>query len=290
MDFCRQMLELSHKICDFIENGENVGEESLTDYLIWKLKKVNLQYNFFRCIKFTRSKENKIGADFELIFHFIDRNNNQDISFVIQAKKLFRNSGKKTVFENDGYCGKLKYPENTCNQLNTLLCHCEKNRKFPFYLFYTQLDKRTQVKCEYIPWNIIKSCIVLVDAYSIKNIVETLCNGCGRNSNRYNLKKEEIIKEGNPFCCLFCCPLARGTNPGPIEHLLNYLESYYPNLFKERKAEEYINAIPEYVEKILDNKLSFEDLKKYGLLRFDNGREILTYRGIAIFDLTQKRV
>jgi hypothetical protein len=123
------------------------------------------------------------------------------------------------------------------------------------------------------------TCLVLVDAYSVRKIADN----CKNNKSR-ELHKKDILKEGNPFCCIFCCPLAYGFGNGDVPPIVptlggirRYLIEYYPSVTKE--FGEFLQQVPEYVLLLRDKKefserdfSKFRDifLKKNGRLRFRN--------------------
>jgi hypothetical protein len=38
---CDSYLKVSREVCSFLENVEDVGEESITDFWIWKVREIN---------------------------------------------------------------------------------------------------------------------------------------------------------------------------------------------------------------------------------------------------------
>lgn len=259
MNYCGRFIHISWNVGRFIDMAD-AKEESITDYIVWKIKSLlrNSRSFYLNIEQFTRHQEHNItGADIEIIF--MDSRNNQSISFVIQAKK--------TVKTYDSYCYSLNY--NNGNQLKTLIRYCRDNHKLPFYLFYSNHDRNIQTMCRYLcGLQFLSSCkcLILVSAFTIQSIIQREC------SNRNNkLSKYEILKEGNPFACIFCCPIAQGDNPGPLEHLLDYIKEYYDDLTKEFGEKEIIKELPEYVKNIKDEKLQ-QELNEISIIENDKER------------------
>ena len=243
MNYCERFIHISGNVGRFIDMAD-AKEESITDYIVWKIKSLfrNSRSFYLNIEQFTRHQEHNItGADIEIIF--MDSRNNQSISFVIQAKK--------TVKTYDSYCNSLNY--NNGNQLKTLIRYCRDNHKLPFYLFYSNHDRNIQTMCRYLcGLQFLSSCkcLILVPAFTIQSIIQREC------SNRNNkLSKYKILGKGNPFTCLFCCPITQGYNPGPLEHLLGYLEEYYRKVIREIGKEKIIKEIPNYVKDIINGEL-----------------------------------
>ncbi len=262
MSYCERFINISNNVGHFI-NKADAKEESITDYIVWKIRSLfrNTRSFYLNIEQFTHHQEHNVtGADIEIVF--IDSRNNQSISFVIQAKK--------TVKEYDSYCNSLNY--NNGNQLQTLIRYCKDNHKLPFYLFYSNHDINIQTMCRYLcglRHFLSCKCLILVSALTIQSIIQEECSN--RNNN---LSKYEILKKGNPFACIFCCPIAQGYNPGPIEHLLDYIKEYYDNLTKEFGEKEIIKELPEYVKNIKEDKLQ-QELNKISkkISKIENDKE-----------------
>jgi len=87
MELCDKNIEISKSICEFINYVPDVGEESITDYLVWQWRKLDSRFNYLSVAKFTKEVENKTtGADFELELWIISKR--FPLPFVIQAKKI----------------------------------------------------------------------------------------------------------------------------------------------------------------------------------------------------------
>jgi len=251
MNLCNKIITLSNEVYDFIDNVNDVGEESVTDYLVWQWRKANANFKFLNIEKHTRHYENKTsGADFELELWVLKKNNS--FSFVFQAKKL--------IHDYDGYWRKLNYKKGSTRQLDMLINYSKKHKKLPFYIFYALDDKNTWPLCK--GSNIHKTAIFLTDAQTIDDVTVQY--------KKRKLSKDKILEYTNPFHCLFCCPLLNKTNG-----LHDFLREYFP-----RSLDFYFpdQEVPNYVYSILSNE--FGDIR-----RLIDKHELYMFRNIGVLDL-----
>ena len=99
----------------FLKNVDDVKEESITDYLMWKWKEIDKK---LKCIKnvetHTRHKEHYVtGADFDIELWILS--NTKKVSLAVQAKKF--------IEPKNFYVSKIKYPKNSSGQINKLLAY-----------------------------------------------------------------------------------------------------------------------------------------------------------------------
>jgi hypothetical protein len=258
-------------------NCPEVGEESITDYLLWKWEELNKRIKFANLTKFSRYQENRIsGADFEMELWIVQ--GLKGIPMLVQAKKM--------VEDYDGYCGKLNYfpDKSDKRQIDLLIEYSHRRKALPFYLFYALLSSNTRLKCEGYMWQQRETCLILADAYSILRIAEDCISKKGKH-----LSKDAILKEGNPFCCLFCCPLSyTGSNNllPSLEGLRKYLDKYYPEV---RRKEEFIfSEVPNYVVSLLKEEFTFEIFED-DLIRFDEEtrEKRILFRNLVVVQLSE---
>jgi hypothetical protein len=250
MSKCTENIRLDNEVYDFIDYVNDVGEESITDYLVWQWRKLNKKFNYLSVNKHNRHFENIVsGADFELELWILTKRKN--FSFVFQAKKI--------ISDYNAYRSKLNYKNGTSRQLDVLINYAKSKNKLPFYLFYSPADSGTQTKCPQN--NILKSALFMTDAYSVDNLIA--------NFKRKYLSKNRILNETNPFHCLFCCPL--------IDNSFSiYFNKYFPNLSENHSFDN--TEIPNYVNAIANNEI--EDVT--GLIEQNN---LFVYRNIGVLDL-----
>ncbi|MEQ8908714.1 MAG: hypothetical protein RIC95_05950 [Vicingaceae bacterium] len=253
MSKCTENIRLENEVYDFIDFVNDVGEESITDYLVWQWRKLNKKFNYLSVDKHTRQFENKVsGADFELELWILTKSNN--LSFVFQAKKI--------IPEYNAYCSKLNYKNGTQRQLDVLINYAKSIKKLPFYLFYSPSDNKTKTKCPQN--NILNSALFITDAYSVNNLTVRF--------KGKRLSKNRILEETNPFHCLFCCPLFDDV-------FTDYFTEYFPTLAENHSFDN--TAIPNYVNAIANNEL--QDVA--GLIEQNN---LTVYRNIGVLDLRKE--
>jgi hypothetical protein len=253
MNKCTENIRLDNEVYDFIDFVNDVGEESITDYLVWQWRKLNKKFNYLNVDKHTRHFENKVsGADFELELWILTKSNN--LSFVFQAKKI--------IPDYDAYCSKLNYKNGTNRQLDVLINYAKLKNKLPFYLFYSPADNNTKTKCPRN--NILNSSLFMTDAYSVDNLTV--------NFKGKKLSKNRILDETNPFHCLFCCPLSDN-------EFATYFSKYFPNLSENHSFDN--PEIPNYVNAIANNEI--QDV--VGLIEQNN---LTVFRNIGVLDLRKE--
>lgn len=255
MSRCSENIKISNETWDFMNFVRDVGEESITDYLVWQWRKLNNRFNFLNVDKHTRFKENtESGADFELELWIVTRS--QSLSFVFQAKKL--------VEEFNSYRSKLNYKNGALRQIDVLKKFAQDNKKLPFYLFYSQPNTDTVTRC---PRNRIdNTALFMTDAYTVDNLITEF--------DGHSLSKNTILSTTNPFHCLFCCPLAQG-------NLLKYIDRYFPEIFQENIQFDS-NELPTYVELILNNELENID-------EIISQNNLSVFRNIGVLDLRNEK-
>ncbi len=250
MNNCHAHKSVTMEVKEFLRNVDNVGEESITDFLLWKWRCIDKQFKSINVESFTRYEESKFtGADFEMEGWLVGRSKSYPLVF--QAKKFIK--------PYDGYVNKLNYPKNTKGQMNTLLNYANSKGKIPFYAFYSLPDIKTKAMCRH---NDIEDCGVYM---SHAKVIEGIADGkYGRR-----VSKNEILAKSNPFHCIFCCPIAfRG-----------YFEKYFPftndNSFKQE--------LPEYVGYLLNTDPLEVDEEKIGYLIKEY--ELGKFRHVAVYDM-----
>lgn len=263
ISICQQNKVISEITHDFITNVSMIGEESITDFLLWQWREADKKFNYLNLKKFTKEEENKkSGADIELELWLVGETNS--IALAIQAKKFLK--------RYHGYCAKLNYLAKHQRQIDLLLDYAKKNKKYPFYLIYSLPDKKTKVMCNNNGVYPLKDklSLYLADAHNIK----TISNNCKNKK----LSKNFILKQSNPFWCLFCCPKARNS-------FNEYISFYYPKLSGYSNQEFIYNSnnIPSYVQALLNNNVTeyYENDEHSG--RKEEGLENI--RNIAVLDM-----
>lgn len=263
MKLCEENLKISKDVFGFIANVNEVKEESITDYLLWKWREADNRLNYVNVSTFTREQENKVtGADFELELWLVQRSN--AVPLLIQAKKFLK--------DHDAYCGKLNYPANKGRQIELLISYAKAKGLLPFYLFYSTADADTKILCRggRIDPSREEMSLFMASAYEIKKIAD--------NCQNRKISKNHVLAVSNAFCCLFCCPMG--------QYLAEYIARYFPSVAEENSnALEYNdNNMPHYVRLLLSKEITLgrefmEKVKEYELHRL---------RNVAVLDLRQQ--
>lgn len=252
MNHCDLHKSVTREVKDFILNVDGVGEESITDFLLWKWALIDMKFKSINVSSFTRQQESKVsGADFEMEVWLVGRGLTYPLVF--QAKKF--------VKQYDAYVSKLNYPKNTKRQMNTLLTYASSNKKIPFYVFYSIPDEKTKAMC--LHNDVFDYGIFMAHA----KVVEQFADG------KYGRKvsKNDLLKVSNPFHCMFCCPIA----------FLGYFENYFP--FKGGELDD--QKTPAYVSYLLnvdENEVSEEKIKVF-IEEYELGK----FRHVAVYDMRE---
>ncbi|MDF8327515.1 hypothetical protein P5G63_03015 [Aeromonas salmonicida] len=74
MNHCDLHKCITNEVKEFILNVDNVGEESITDFLLWKWALIDKKFKSIKVSSFTRHQESKVsGADFEMEVWLVGR-------------------------------------------------------------------------------------------------------------------------------------------------------------------------------------------------------------------------
>jgi hypothetical protein len=133
IDPCKQLLIVSEKTHEWISNQSNVGEESLTDWILYEIsQRINKSYY----VKFNRIQEGrKTGADWE--WWFIG--NKKSLRLRVQAKKI---EGLKDIYSS------LAYVNRHGMQIEKLIEDSKNSNAIPIYALYTAPLNTPKVKCK----------------------------------------------------------------------------------------------------------------------------------------------
>ncbi|OIR24685.1 DUF6615 family protein [Bathymodiolus thermophilus thioautotrophic gill symbiont] len=271
MNLCKSNQDLTREIKEFILNVDHVKEESITDYLVWKWKEMDKNFNSIKVKTFTRHEEYKTGADFDMEIWLIRNNGNYPLT--IQAKKFIKSY--------DAYVGKLRYPNNTKDQMKKLLAHSASTNKIPFYMFYSQPDNKTTSMCY---CNNSNDCgVFLACAYDIEKFAD--------KKRGKKVSMNDILKDSIPFHCIFCCPSFFETCFN-IAKFKGCCPPFFEKCFNMAKFKGKNVDIPEYIEYLskhrdgLDNEEMEELIKNYESENKDYKSG--NYRHIAVYDMRDK--
>lgn len=239
------------EVLEFMTEVNSVGEESITDFLLWKWRKANKNFAHFNVEEFSKQVENSTtGADFKIDLNLWVISNAGIASMAIQAKKLTK--------ETNSYLSKtLKYKSKhaTDSQLDTLLKYTNKTKGLvePFYMFYSKPEM-----------NVHRGGIYLSHANYIKKLTNS--------AKGTTVTRTQILKENTMFHHLFCL---NNTKHKKLRHL--FFKRYLKRISIHKKLPKYA----EYIIKNRENTIN-EDMLSY-FKQFDLG----PYKKIAVLDLRE---
>jgi hypothetical protein len=201
---CARVLKISHRVAAWVRKQPSVGEESLTDWLLFELSE---RIPSVRYIKFTRWDEARTtGADWEWWFV----SGRLSLGARVQAKKL--------ALDQDNYPA-LAYANKHGMQIEKLREDATRSGLLAFYALYCDNRAGAKVKCGLRP-----------DAGLDEGVFLAGANGLYAahiQKGRCRAEAADILAGANPLSCLFCCPLTM--SPGSVEGLYHYVQTYYPD-------------------------------------------------------------
>lgn len=229
---CEEFTKASQYVHQWCDKQDDVGEESITDWLLFHLYDNIPQIKYK---KFTRHQESReTGADWE--WHFID--DKEFITLRIQAKRIKKN-------DKDLY-SKLSYtPKNNYMQIITLLKDARHIKAIPLYAWYYASNNNKVTMCGR---NHSNTGIFISDANQI--FLDYLLNV----NNAPTASVGKILKKSNPIQCLFCCPLSGNS----ARKILIYFAAYF-DIYSSSKLIKPNSELPRYVLKMLKDDISNDE-------------------------------
>lgn len=230
-DPCKQLLSVSKKTHKWISSQSNVGEESLTD---WILYEVSQRIKNSGYIKFNRHQEARTtGADWE--WWFIGKH--KSLRLRVQAKKV---EAAKDVYPSLAYTNKYGL------QIEKLIKDSKTVNAIPMYALYTAPSGIPQVKCTGKPNPGKGEGVFLSDAnYLFNKYIKP---------GRSKIAPVQIIEDSNPLSCLLCCPISNGGDP--VLRLKRFITHYFHTEDTINENDDNVglhNDYPSYVHHILEH-------------------------------------
>ena len=224
--YCQEFIDKSQYIYNWMKKQPTVGEESITDWLLFALSESlpSLKY-----ITFSRHKEaRETGADWE--WWFID--NSKALCLRIQAKKLFASK--------DNY-NSLAYTNRYGLQIEKLIDNAKEKNAIPFYTFYYSPPSNPKVLCGGTTWNKQDCGIFISPAKKLYN--DFIVHG------KKKITDVDILTISNPLHCLVCCMNARS-----VDDVYNHISMYYENSIHNEEG--LHDSTPHYVQILLKQEES----------------------------------
>ena len=245
LTICQTFKICSQEIFKWITKQNSVNEESISDWLMYKLNDLNSN---IKSIQFNRFEESHTtGADYELwVINHTNANR-----YRIQAKRL--RTGQ------DQYYG-IAYTNKSGMQIEKLIIDAEKKDYIPLYSFYN--NENIYSKCAQ---NIKNEGVYIADAYELfEEII---------NKPKTHISSDFLISKSVPISCLFCCPLTHYFNNRFIERYLNK-DSSKQGIYSLENLPNYVNTIlnskQKNIEEWFKKEFSYDLNNVCGLIVIDN--------------------
>lgn len=233
---CSHFITASSFISKWITTQPSVGEESITDWLLYTLSDniASLKYK-----KFTKHQEARTtGADWEwwLVGEHLS------IRLRIQAKKLNP--------KLDNYPS-LAYSNSHGLQIEKLLSDAININALAFYVFYSEPLSSSFLCGGNPPTPTLGQAVLLASAKTLEmNFIKP--------ARRY-ISANDIASKSNPYECLVCCPLSMDSSNSPIQGIYEHIKHYYKDMFNSEENNNNIKSpiglherLPTYVHSLLE--------------------------------------
>ena len=202
---CAVVSQLCADLGAWLVRQPSVGEESLTDWLLYQLTE---RAAWIKYQKFTRHEESvQTGADWEWWFVGDQR----CIGIRVQAKKLL---GHSDVYPH------LAYANRRGLQIEMLLDSARQYNMLPFYALYHAMPTMPPVKCK-ASTHAGAHGIFLADAVEVYEKWVKV--------GRQRIVPERLLADSNPLTCMFCCAAAMSRTDAPcFETVHDFIFEHYP--------------------------------------------------------------
>lgn len=208
--FCEEFKKSSEYINRWLNNQNAVGEESITDWLLFNLSQKLPELSY---IKFTRHQEARItGADWEWWIV----GDKSSLHLRIQAKRI-----KHGV---DNYPG-LAYKNNHGSQIDKLIKDAKSKNYLPFYALYALPKINQKVLCAGQSNSAYLQGVFLASAETINNKFIL--------KNKAKVDADDVLSYSNPLHCIFCCPMSFLN--GSVS-FYEYISRYFPEAIGEKNS------------------------------------------------------
>jgi len=242
MPVCRYVARLSYHLYQWELQQPNVGEESLTDFLLWQIS----QLPFVKYRKFSKREEGQqTGADWE--WWFVDRYH--ALGLRVQAKRL-RQNGKENF-------RLLAHKTRHGYQIEMLINSSKKKNLLPFYVFYW--PGTMKVRCRLNRGR--EEGAFLTTAFDICYSPVRMCDflrGNARQKEQASLNSGDLLSISNPLSCLFCCPAVEARLYTPTTALFEFIRMYWPIIDDYRENPDQPLGLherpPRYIQVLLDSE------------------------------------
>lgn len=252
---CKEFVRVSEYVHDWCNMQKSVGEESITDWILFELSKSVPQIKY---IKFTKHQEaRETGADWE--WWFVDKEH--FIRLRIQAKRI------KDDIE-DLYPKLLYSAKNHGLQIDKLINDAIDKKAIPFYAWYYDRNSES-VMCRDKSLHGNKCGIFIASATKMYDKYVSPA--------KRNVQASDLLQYTNPMPCIVCCPLSRNK----VENVFEYLTKYYQ--IEEKDFLQTIEYLPYYIQSILEK----DGIENWFEKEFSN--QIEGINAIMVTDLREEK-
>jgi hypothetical protein len=204
---CREVFEVSRRVSRWLFWQPGVGEESLTDWLLYEIAD---RLPFVHYLKFTRRQEARdSGADWE--WWFVGRK--LSLGLRIQAKKLYR--------ETDNYPS-LAYTNSYGLQIERLIESANSANLLPFFVLYHCTSAPPPIRCKDYKNAGLWEGVFLASATELHDRFIV-----GR---RVKVDSTDLLEMSDALSGLFCPRNIKNKVKDPIEGIHGYLAEYFAGL------------------------------------------------------------
>lgn len=251
---CTVIKSCSREVYKWISQQAEVGEESITDWMLYKANDLDSNIDYLQFDRFTEARVT--GADFE----FWILTSNYNFKARIQAKRLRQN--------HDHY-NSIAYSNRHGLQIEKLRTDARRNGFRPLYALYNNEQETSRCRR-----NITDEGVYLACADELYNDILL--------QPRQQIDTGFLISRSTPFSCWFCCPLCSSTNN---KSLIDFLNNYHPTENRET-PEGITDEIPAYINMLIETQSNFETKSKQTeLLKSEFARYFENISGLFVIDM-----
>jgi hypothetical protein len=251
---CIAVSALSARLADWQREQAAVGEESMTDWLLFELAS---RIPTMRYQKFSRHREaRETGADWEWWFVFDDG----VFGARVQAKRIKP--------KEDNYPS-LAYANQYGLQIEMLRADAAKNHLPAFYLIYSPGNLGSPLLCAGAVPHRDSGAFLASATDFYRSFIEP---------GRCVVSDTQILSRSNPIECVACCPVNAGST---LQGLRMYLRRYYSSEagIDENQDIGFRSALPWYATRVLSRDLLSDAQGENSAVPVLSGVAVIDVRG-----------
>lgn len=235
---CQVMRDLSADIARWIGSQPSVGEESMTDWLLWQLA---TRLPWVRYRKYNRIEEGRsTGADWD--WYLVGPH--VSLQLRVQAKK---------VIAGQDHYPDLARANRRGLQIEMLRASADRDNMLPFYVLYGSSPTPTALLCggQHVTSTGDGAFLAAAD----RIYAEFFC------LPRSPIQLDQLLALANPLHCILCCPVV-ARNGNVVDGVLDFVRQYYPQALEGRGRMDspgIVRSLPAHVQSILDHPEGIPD-------------------------------